>query len=146
MRNFNKIQKQTKYVQLLKTRTPMMMMMTDNIRGRGLIFSVSKNWGKMMLWSIARVKLVVAERWCLLTRTGCPTRLLSTADFPAPWRRKSQCQKPGLEHEVIITAFTWSCWETESNSVAIFLCSSGERCCSCCLAEFQEGGGELSYY
>jgi hypothetical protein len=47
MRNFNKIQKQTKYVQLLKTRTPMMMMtmkmMTDNIRGRGLIFSVSKN-------------------------------------------------------------------------------------------------------
>jgi hypothetical protein len=42
MRNFNKIQKQTKYVQLLKTRT-LMMMMTDNIRGRGLIFSVSKN-------------------------------------------------------------------------------------------------------
>jgi hypothetical protein len=61
MRNFNKIQKQTKYVQLLKTRTPMMMM-TDNIRGRELIFLVSENWGKLMLRSIARVKLVVAER------------------------------------------------------------------------------------
>jgi hypothetical protein len=145
MRNFNKIQKQTKYVQLLKTRTPMMMM-TDNIRGRELIFLVSENWGKLMLRLIARVKLVVAER--------CTSAYQNWMTYKAVEHCWLSCT---LEEQITISKTRVRTWgyhhslhlkllRDRERQCSYLLCSSGERCCFCCLAKLQEGGGESSYY